>query len=294
MKAFPVYLAIFFGVLCMSTSSIMIRLCSAPALIIALYRLIMTTGIAGMWEGLSLPAKVSALSQKDFLLILFSGVFLALHLAFWISSLSYTSISSSVLFTNLQVIFVLIFSLLLLHEKVNRAVTAGIAIAVAGSCLVAAGDLQHGRLAGDMMALVSGAFVAVYYITGRYIRARVDTMTYTFVVSGVASLVLLLTCFGKGLAFSGYRPVDWVLFFLMALGPGIGGHAVFNWALKYVKAPLVSVSILGESVGASILGYLVFKEALPWYQLTGGTLILIGIYLAASHEQKKQSIPSLD
>lgn len=288
MKAFPVYLAIFFAVLCMSTSSIMIRFCSAPALIIALYRLIMTTGIAGLGGGVALPEKVTALSKRDFLFMCIAGVFLALHLASWISSLSYTSISSSVLFTNLQVIFVLAFSLLFLHEKVNRAVTAGIAIAVAGSCLVATGDLQHGRLAGDMLALVSGAFIAVYYITGRHIRARVDTMTYTFIVSGVASLVLLATTLGMGLALSGYRTMDWVLFFLMALGPGIGGHAVFNWALKYVKAPLVSVSILGESVGASILGYLIFKEALLWYQLSGGALILLGIYLAVSNEQKNQ------
>lgn len=289
MKTFPVFLAIFFAVLCMSTSSIMIRFCSAPALVIALYRLIMTTGIAGLWEGIALPEKASALSQKDILFMGVSGLFLALHLAAWISSLSYTSISSSVLFTNLQVIFVLAFSLLFLHEKVNRAVTVGIAIAIAGSCLVATGDLQHGRLAGDMLALASGAFIAVYYIAGRHIRARVDTMTYTFIVSGVASVVLLLTSLSAGLPLSGYRTIDWVLFFLMALGPGIGGHAVFNWALKYVKAPLVSVSILGESVGASILGYLIFKEALLWYQLTGGALILIGIYLAVSNEQKNQT-----
>lgn len=292
MKAFPVYLGIFFAVLCMSTSSIMIRFCSAPAFIIALYRLIITTGIAGMGGGLSLPAKVSALSKRDFLFMCLSGIFLALHLASWISSLSYTSISSSVLFTNLQVIFVLAFSLLFLHERVSRAVTAGIAIAVAGSCLVATGDLQHGRLAGDMLALASGAFIAVYYIAGRYTRVRVDTMTYTFIVSGVASLVLLAATLGMGLALSGYRTIDWVLFLLMALGPGIGGHAVFNWALKYVKAPLVSVSILGESVGASILGYLVFQEALLWYQLTGGALILLGIYLAVSHEQKKPPAPT--
>lgn len=289
MKTFPIYLAIFFAVLCMSTSSIMIRYCSAPALIIALYRLIMTTGIAGLWQCSSIPEKVAALSKRDLLFICVSGVFLALHLASWISSLSYTSISSSVLFTNLQVIFVLAFSLLFLQEKVNRAVTAGIAIAVAGSCLVATGDLQHGRLAGDMLALASGAFIAVYYIAGRYIRVRVDTMTYTFIVSGVAALVLLVTALGLGLALSGFRAIDWVLFFLMALGPGIGGHAVFNWALKYVKAPLVSVSILGESVGASILGYLIFKEALLWYQLSGGALILLGIYLAVSNEQRSQN-----
>ena len=45
---------------------------------------------------------------------------------------------------------------------------------------------------------------------------------------------------------------------------------MLNWALKFVKAPIVAVSILGESVMASILGWIIFNEALVWYQLSGG------------------------
>ncbi|MDD2372976.1 MAG: EamA family transporter, partial [Syntrophomonadaceae bacterium] len=66
--------------------------------------------------------------------------------------------------------------------------------------------------------------------------------------------------------------------------PGVVGHGVLNWALKYVKAPIVAVSILGESVGASILAYIIFGELLLWYQIIGGILILVGIYIAASNE----------
>jgi drug/metabolite transporter (DMT)-like permease len=71
----------------------------------------------------------------------------------------------------------------------------------------------------------------------------------------------------------------------MALGPGIGGHAILNWALKYVQAPIVSVSVLGESVGASILAYFIFQEHLLWYQIVGGLLILAGIYTASVYQQ---------
>ncbi len=290
MKILTVYLGIFFAVLCMSTSSIMIRFSTAPAIIIAFYRLLMTSGLAAAWQGVELPQKLTALSRRDFVFIVLSGVFLALHLAFWITSLSYTSISSSVLFTNLQVIFVLAFSIFFLREKMSPIVIAGILIALLGSMLVGAGDLRNGRFVGDMMALAGGAFVAVYYITGRYVRARVETMAYTFITCAVAALVLLAASLLMGLPLGGYRSLDWVLFFLMALGPGIGGHAVFNWALKYVKAPVVSVSVLGESVGASILGYLIFNEALLWYQLSGGGLILLGIYLAVTNEAKSGKI----
>jgi drug/metabolite transporter (DMT)-like permease len=291
MSRTSIYLAIFFSIVCMSTSSIIIRYCTAPALIISFYRVVFTAGIASA-VGSTAPVGIKQLSSRDLIYIIISGVFLALHLGFWITSLSYTSISSSVLFTNLQVIFVLVLSALLLKEKVNRWVTGGIMTALLGSLLIVQGDLQSGKLVGDMLALLSGLFVACYFLIGRKVRARVDVWTYTALAAATAAVVLLAGCKLGGLSFIGYPKLDWMLFLLQAAGPGIVGHASLNWALKYVKAPIVSVSVLGESVGASLLAFLIFKESLAWYQMVGGMFILIGIYIAATHE--KTSVPAAD
>jgi drug/metabolite transporter (DMT)-like permease len=284
MRRFPVYLFIAFSILCLSTSAIIIRYCSAPAMIIALYRVLFTIILAA---GLGAPLRgrnYRDLGRRDILLMAAAGFFLALHFAFWFSSLDYTSVSSSVLFTNLQVIFVLFFSLLFLHEKVNAWIIGGIIVAVLGSALIAHGDLAFGKFGGDMLALASGLFVAVYFIIGRQVRKRVQIWTYTTIVSSFTALVLLVTAWLRGLDFAGFPRYEWGLFFLLALGPGIAGHGILNWALKYVQAPVVAVSILGESVGASILAWILFHEHLLWYQLLGGMCILTGIYLAASHE----------
>lgn len=287
MRNTPVLLAIFLAVLCLSTSSIMVRFCTAPAMVIALYRVVFTIGLAGVIEGRNLNRNIAEINRQDLIYILGAGFFLALHFAFWITSLDYTSVSSSVLFTNLQVVFVLVFSVIFLRETLNHWVFAGIAVALLGCLFIAYGDLHSGKILGDMLALASGLFVAVYFLIGRSIRQRVGAMTYTFIVSVVAVLVLLLGTLLGGWSFSGYPALDWTLFFLMALGPGIGGHAVLNWALKYVKAPIVAVSILGESVGASILAFFIFQEHLLWYQIIGGILILTGIYTAAVNEKKQ-------
>jgi drug/metabolite transporter (DMT)-like permease len=285
MRKTYIYTAILASVACMSTSSIIIRYCTAPALIISLYRVLFTMVIAAALGGFSAD-KIKILSLRDFLYVICSGAFLALHLGFWITSLNYTSISSSVLFTNLQVIFVLILSALLLKEKVNRWVTSGIIIALAGSLLIVHGDLQSGKFFGDMLALLSGLFVALYFLIGRKVRGRVDVWTYTWLAAASAAAVLLIVCQGAGLSFTGYPNMDWFLFILQAAGPGIVGHASLNWALKYLKAPIVSVSVLGESVGASILAFLIFRESLAWYQIIGGLLILLGIYIAATRDKK--------
>lgn len=285
MKTPRVYLAIFLGVLCMSTASIMIRFCSAPAIIIALYRLTFTAFMALPLAGKNVLPAIRALSRRDLCYMLGAGLFLALHFAFWITSLGYTSVSSSVLFTNLQVIFVLIFSLLFLRERLNVWVIGGIIIALSGSVFIGGGDLQQGKIWGDMLALLSGLFMAIYLLIGRRVRPAVGAMTYTMLVSAAAAAVLLLGAFLSGLSLTGFPLLDWGLFISLALIPGISGHGVLNWALKYVKAPIVAVSILGESVGASILAYFIFHELLQSYQIIGGLLILSGIYIAAVNER---------
>lgn len=288
MRSFRIYILIFFSVFCMATSSIIIRYSNSPAMIIALYRVAFTAILAAALSGTGIIRNFRTINRRDFLYILIAGVFLALHFAFWISSLAYTSIPSSVLFTNLQVIFVLLFSILILKEKVNAWAAGGIIVAILGSALIAGGDLASGRFYGDMLALASGLFIAVYFIVGRQVRSRVDAWPYTSAVSVVAVLVLWPADLLFGLPLSGFGFRECFLFFLLAVGPGIAGHGILNWTLKYVKAPLVSVSVLGESVGASILAYIFFGELLLWYQIIGGIFILAGIYIAASNEAKAQ------
>jgi drug/metabolite transporter (DMT)-like permease len=274
--------ALAFSVLCLSSSSIMVRLSSAPVLIIALYRLLFTAGFA-FWlrRGFKEPAPVwrRALLRD----ILLAGVFLALHFVFWFTSLRYTSVSSSVLFTNQQVIFVLLFSCVVLREKLPPKALGGIALALGGCVAVAGGDLFAGGLWGDFLALISGFCVAVYFILGRLIRREVDTWTYTLLVSAMAAAALIPAAGLSGAAWWNYPLSDWLLFVFLALLPGIAGHGILNWSLKYLPAPLVALSILGETVGASLLALLFFTEGLDGYQLLGGGMILGGIYLAMTH-----------
>ncbi|MGE5396963.1 MAG: DMT family transporter [Chitinophagales bacterium] len=279
------YPLLFLGVLCMATSSILVRYSTAPSIIIAFFRL-GTTAVLG--SGLTIGTGQNlTFKPKQLGLASLAGFFLALHFAFWITSLSYTSIASSVLFTNLQVVFVWLFSVVLLKESVTRQAAIGIIIAVGGSVLVGGGDFFHGHLKGDLISLASGLFIAIYLLIGRYIRKDLDIWPYTTLVSAFAALILAFYALITGLSFTGYPSIDYLLFGLMALIPGLGGHAVLNWALKYLKAPLVAVSILGESVGASILGYMFFNEGLAWFQIIGGVLILAGIYLAVSRDAGK-------
>lgn len=276
-----VLLCIGLAVICLSTSSVLVRYATAPALVIAFYRMLFTALIS---SGVTAATGGLKVSRGDFSYALLSGFFLALHFSFWFTSLSYTSIASSVLFTNLQVIFVWLFSVIFLHEPVRRHSAAGILLAVTGSVLIGISDLGQGHLKGDLLSLASGLFFAIYLLIGRRLRRNIEIWPYTAMVTGTAALVLIMAGCLVRMPITGYPRLDYLLFLLMALLPGLGGHTVLNWALRYVKAPVVAVSVLGESVGASILGYLFFNEALTGLQALGGLLILGGIYWAVTGE----------
>ena len=100
-----------------STASIFVRLCDAPALIIAAYRMVfaslMLLPLAArgrVWEGWTTP-------QLGWCLL--AGQFLSLHFAFWIASLKYTSVASSVVLVASHPIFVGIGSWLFLKERMS-------------------------------------------------------------------------------------------------------------------------------------------------------------------------------
>ncbi|NLK01383.1 MAG: DMT family transporter, partial [Clostridia bacterium] len=74
----------------------------------------------------------------------------------------------------------------------------------------------------------------------------------------------------------------------MALIPTIMGHSLLNWALKYLPASTVSVSVLGEPVGASILAGLFLGEFPVPLQILGGALILAGVYLFMIYSKRDE------
>jgi len=72
-----------------------------------------------------------------------------------------------------------------------------------------------------------------------------------------------------------------ILFATIALVPMIFGHTLYNWVLKWISAPVVSISLLGEPVGASILAFIVLGEVPGSLTMIGGAVTLAGILICA-------------
>lgn len=277
-------LVLLVSIVAVSTASILIRLTDAPPMAIATWRLALSTlMLLPFFLRAGGVSKLRAMGRRDRLMLAGVGVVLAVHFATWITSLSYTSIASSVIFVHVDPIFVALVSHFVLGERVSGRVALGIGVAFVGASIIAFGDLGVGgeNLVGDALSLIGAVALGTYLMAGRRLRQRLDLTTYVTPVYAVSVIVLALGSFLVGAPLTGYGSDVILMFVAIALVPMIFGHTLYNWALRWISAPVVSISLLGEPVGASLLAFLVLGESPSLLSLVGGVVTLVGILVCA-------------
>jgi drug/metabolite transporter (DMT)-like permease len=270
------------GIIAISTASIFIKLCDAPVLIIATYRMMLASLVLmpfacheKTWRGWE---------RNELGWPLLSGLFLSLHFAFWIASLKYTSVASSVVLVTTHPIFVGIGGWFFLKERIGLNLIFGIAFSVLGSGLISYGDMSLSKeaLMGDGFALLGAISASGYLLVGRKMRKDRDLISYIFPVYSTAGLILILFALIFQEPFFGYSSSTYLYLylFLLALIPQLMGHTTFNWALKYLPASMVAIARLGEPIGSTLLAYFILGEGLTILKVLGGVFIFAGILIA--------------
>jgi drug/metabolite transporter (DMT)-like permease len=276
----PLYLLLPIGIIAVSTASIFIKLCDAPVLTTAAYRMmlasLMLTPFAchqKTWRGWE---------RDDLGWFFISGLLLSLHFAFWIASLKYTSVASSVVLVTTHPIFVGIGGWLFLKERLRLNLIFGIALSVLGSGLISYGDMSLSRQAfmGDGLALLGAIAASGYLLVGRKMRKGQVLLSYIFPVYSTAGLILILFALIFQESFWGYSSPTVLYLVLLALVPQLIGHTTFNWALKYLPASVIAIATLGEPMGSTLLAYLILGEGLTIWKVIGGMSIFTGILIS--------------
>lgn len=284
------YLAIFTAVLAVSTSAIIVKLSTAPASVIAFYRLAITVLIMSPWIISNHLGAFKKITRSEFFYSAIAGIFLAFHFIFWFKSLDFTTVASSVVLVTLQPLFAFIGTMIFFKEKYTTLSIIGGIISIVGSFIISWGDFALSQTAffGDVLALIACGMITAYLLIGQRIRQSLHLIVYTYTVYSVASVVLLIYIFIAHESLGPYPVTDWLYFSLLAVFPTLLGHSILNWAVKWVSTSVISMSILGEPIGASLLAYFILKEIPVPSQLIGGGIILLGIALFLQGKRKKQ------
>ncbi|WP_395546582.1 MULTISPECIES: DMT family transporter [unclassified Lacrimispora] len=277
------YLALLFGVFSLSTSAIFVRLANAPSAITAFFRLLFAALLLLPFLLTSKENKrqLLSLSKKQWTLGILSGLLLSAHYMLWFESLRHTSVASSTVIVTLQPLFSIAIGFIFLKERFHKLAIGGCLIAIAGCFLIGWGDFQISSQAlfGDLLAFLAAGFISIYFFIGQAIRKELSAVPYS-VISYLSSSVFLGCCaIMERSSFSGYPAATWMAFGGLALISTVFGQFIFNWLLKWIPATVISMSILGETIGTCILAYFILNEAISFQQGVGITTILIGLVL---------------
>jgi drug/metabolite transporter (DMT)-like permease len=288
------FAALVAGGIAIAFSPIFMRLSEIGPIATAVHRLALGLPVFWLWlafekgpgekQDVRQPASLRnrPASWREAGLLALSGLFFALDLAAWHSSLGYTSVANATLLANNAPIFVALGAWLLWRERPTRSFLIGLALAVIGSAALSRGGFKpgHSTLFGDGLALLTGVFYSGYFLTVKRLRARFTTaaiMTWTAMVG--AALLLPAAWLSEG-ALLPASLAGWLVVLALALFSHVGGQSLITYAMAHLPAGFSALTLLIQPVGAAIFAWILFGEALGPLQLAGGLVVLAGIWLA--------------
>lgn len=260
-----------------SFSAIFIRLADASPATVVWLRMALATLLLAPFA-ITGSARGPLLTRRQLSLTLLAGMLLGGHFLLWTASLGLTSVAASVLLVSVHPLLVAPAARWMLGERVPLSAAAGIALALAGTLVTCVGDLRisSSAPAGDGLALAGAVCLAGYLLIGRGVRGAIGVAPYSAAVYGVVALTAVVTAAVQGgVAAPSGRTLLTCL--ALALVCTIGGHTVYNWALKHVRALAVSTSFLGEPPLAAVLALAILGNVPPLATVIGGVLILAGL-----------------
>ncbi|NKB92668.1 MAG: EamA family transporter [Candidatus Nanopelagicales bacterium] len=268
------------AVLFISLSGPMIVVTAAPVLAIAFWRCLIGSGLTGVWVIARRWSSLGALTRRELRLTVIAGVFLGLHFATWIPSLTLTTIAASTALVATQPIWAALIARAT-GVRITSRVWIGIAIAFSGVIVLTGVDLfvDPAHLWGDALALVGAVFSAAYVSVAERVRKTVDTSTMTFVLYAVSAVTILPLVFIFGQQLVGFDAQAWALILAVTLGAQLLGHSMMTRVLSSTSATVVSLAILFEMPGATLVAAIWLGQVPPLALLPAAALILAGLVI---------------
>ncbi|MFP3296169.1 MAG: DMT family transporter [Vulcanisaeta sp.] len=279
------YVALTVAVIAISWASILILLSGAQPVAVAFWRSAIAAVALTPLFIIERENGAYALRSNEVLLVIVSGVALAVHFMTWIESLYLTTVAASTTLVSTYPIFTLIMDRLI-GERVGRHAIIGTLTAFLGVVLITAPEffISLKALVGDLLALIGAVAGAVYFMIGRVVRVKVSLATYTVPVYSVSALVTLITGLFLHTRFWPYPLYTWFYIVMIVLGPMLLGHTLLNYTLRYSRAITVTTSTLGEPIGATLLALLIFRQIPQPLTVVGMVVTLLGIYMVIHEE----------
>lgn len=269
---------LFFGILCISWSAILVKLANISGFGSGFYRLLFgTIGIIPIWIYFKKPIK----DKKGVKIAILCGILFGLDIAAWNSSIVISKASISTLLANLAPVWVGIGAMVIMKEKPKRVFWTGTIISMIGvAIIIGINEVIGARLnLGNLLAIIASMFYGAYLITVRKGRNALDTFSFTTISMVSSTVVLGLICLFTATPLWGFSITTWLTLGTLGLVPQLLGWLAINQSLGHIHPTVASVSLLSQSVFTAIFSVFVLNESLTFHEIGGALIVLGGIYL---------------
>lgn len=209
--------------------------------------------------------------QRFMLLLRGAAGFTALSLNFYVTTK--INLADSAILNQTSTIFVAIFSVIILKEKVPTPLVIYIVCALIGVTLIVKPDWNVANVPG-LLGLLSGVFAAVAYISIKELHKTESFFTMVFGFSLFSTLAPLVYWL-----FSSAQPVapdlkEWVA--LLSLGLfGTAGQLLMTYSYKHTAASIVSPFAFSGVIFSALWGLWFWNEKPDWWSALGTLLIIV-------------------
>ncbi|BAJ63729.1 DMT family transporter [Anaerolinea thermophila] len=298
------YVIALVGTLLWSATAVFIRYLNLeykiPVLILAFWRDLFTAGIVFLAMALLKPSLI----QKGFSHVRFFlgyGALLAVFNFLWTFSVFLNGAAISTVLAYSSAAFTAIFGWLLWREELHLPKIMAVVFSIIG-CILVSGAHQVQQWTsnpiGILTGLLSGIAFAGYTLLGRLAsQKRIPTPTvlgYTFLTA--ALLLLMANAFfplkwidSRNLLWLGNRWDGWMVLFLLALIPTIGGYGLYTFSLNFLPASIANLIATLEPSFTALQSYLLLGERFTSDQILGSVLILLGVILLRLNEIRQSN-----
>jgi drug/metabolite transporter (DMT)-like permease len=283
-RVLPAYLALVAGIVCIAWSAIFVRWTDIPGPASAFYRMLIPAVV--LLPTFLFDRAGTKLNGRMLGIIALGGLFFALDLALYNSSILKTSAANATLLGNNTPVAVGLLSWLVFRKRPALAFWLGLLLALSGTLVILWADL--GKVVrfgvGDFMALGAAGCFAVYLLATERVRTSTSTLgsLRLAMISSTVALFLINVLMGISLRL----PHGRTLWAVLGLGliSQLGGYLALTYALGHLPATVTSVSLLTQGPLTAVMAAILLGEPLTWPQIAGGALVLCGVGL--THRQK--------
>jgi drug/metabolite transporter (DMT)-like permease len=278
------YVALIAGIVCVAWSAIFVRWTDIPGPASAFYRMLLPALI--LLPTFFFDRKRERITGRTMGIIAIGGLFFALDLAFYNTSILKTSAANATLLGNNTPIVVGLLTWLFFGRKPKAAFWLGLCLAVGGSLVILWADLKrHAHFGlGDVMALAAAACFAVYLLATEQVRTTTSTLVFLRLAMISSTLALLAINLAMGVSLRVTTGRTWLALLGLGLISQLAGYLALTYALGHLPATITSISLLTQGPITAAMAALLLAEPISPAQIIGGVLVLAGVGLA--HREK--------